>query len=325
MTNQQKISVTGASGHLGIYLIQTLLDNGYAVKALYRNTLPTINHPNLYWTQGSLDNLEALLELISDTSTLIHCASIISLGNHSPEEVLKVNVDGTKSIIDLCLKLNIKLIYISSSNAVQETIGNVVFDENRPYKTKNDFTYSYSKALAELAVLSAVENNNLEAFILRPTAIVGPPDLSPSHFGASILEMAKGKLPIISTGGYNIVDLRDLCNTITNSIELGTSGEVYLLGGYYNSIYEISKLANPSKKMIQVPIGVLLSFLPVFLFFNKLLKLNLPISKESLTTLKTAPKNMSSEKAIQHLNHQIRPTSETITDLVDRFKTEHKL
>lgn len=325
MTNQQEISVTGASGHLGVCLIQTLLDRGYAVKALYRTTLPTISHPNLNWIQGSLDNSEVLHELISGTSTLIHCASIISLGNHSNEEVLKVNVDGTKAVINSCLKFSVDLIYISSSNAVQETIGNAVFNENRPYKTKNDFAYSYSKALAEQAILSAIKSENLKAFILRPTAIVGPPDNEPSHFGKTILELAKGKLPILTSGGYNIIDLRDLCKTITNSIELGTSGEVYLLAGHYKSVYEISKMANPSKNLIQIPIALLLWFLPILLFFNKVLKLNLPISKESLTTLKHAPKNMSSNKAKQQLNHKIRPTTETINDLVVWFKSTNKL
>ncbi len=325
MTNHQQISITGASGHLGTVLIQTLLKAGYKVKGLYRNTPPTFSHTNLNWIQGSLDNSKSLHKLIVDSSTLIHCASIISLGNYSDDEVLKVNVDGTKTVLKICLELSVRMIYISSSNAVQETIDETIFDELRPYKTETDFAYSYSKAMAEHAVLSADRQQNIDAFIIRPSAIVGPPDFGPSHFGTTILELAKGKIPLITSGGYNIVDIRDLSNTIVNSISLGKSGEVYLVGGKYTSVFEISKLANPSKKLIQLPINVLLWFLPVLLLFNKTLKLNLPISKESLTTLKNAPKNMSSAKAIQHLNHQIRPISETINDLLDWFKTTDKL
>lgn len=325
MTNHQQISITGASGHLGTVLIQTLLKSGYKLKALYRNTPPTFSHTSLNWIQGSLDNSESLQDLLKNSSTLIHCASIISLGNHSDKEVLKVNVEGTKAVMDLCIEFGVRMIYISSSNAVQETIGETIFDELRPYKTESDFVYSYSKALAEQVVLLAVKQQNIDAFIIRPTAIVGPPDNTPSHFGTTILELAKGKIPLITSGGYNVVDNRDLCNTIVNSISLGKSGEVYLVGGHFNSVQQISKLANPSKRLIQIPINVLLWFLPIILLSNKLLKLNLPISKESLITLKNAPKNMSSKKAIQDLNHHIRPTSETITDLLDWFKTANKL
>lgn len=325
MKNQQTISVTGATGYMGYYLIQTLLNRNFRVKALYRNSSPDFKHPNLIWIKGSLKNSNSLLKLISESSSLIHCASIISIGNYSDKEVMKVNVDGTKTIIDLCVKLGVRLIYISSSNAVKETKGDEIFDENRPYKTKNDFAYSYSKALSEQAILASIKENNLKGFILRPSAIVGPPDYLPSYFGITIMEFAKGKIPAITSGGYNIVDLRDLCTTTVNSIEMGKNGEIYLVGGHYKSILQVSRFVNPLKKMIVIPIDVMIWFLPFILLLNKILKLELPISKESLITLKNAPTNMTSKKAIKELNHKIRPTSETIDDLIVWFKKENKL
>ena len=143
---------------------------------------------------------------------------MISIGNKNHEEVYRVNVAGTDTIINACIQFpTIRLIHISSSNAVKESKGNEIFNEDRPYKKADDFIYPYSKASAEQLVLKAVTAHNLDAIIIRPTSIVGPSDNKPSLLGQTILDLHLNKLPVITTGGYDLVDVRDLSQTIINS------------------------------------------------------------------------------------------------------------
>lgn len=315
MSKANQIGITGGGGHLGTCLINILLQKGDLVKALYHNFLPEMVHPNLTWVNGNITNPGSVNKLTENCSTIIHCASMISVGDQNNEVVYAINVNGTKTIVESCLQKSIKLIYISSSTAVKETRKNEVFDENRPYKTKNDFIYPWTKALSEQIILEAVINHNLDAFILRPTAIVGPPDYKPSRFGQTIADLSDGKLPVLTTGGYNMVDVRDLSQTIINSISKGKKGEIYLIGGTYISLKQISQLANPNRSLICLPLKLLIAIFPLINGYKKLFPLRWDITKESLTILKDAPKNVDSSKAIAKLDHKIRPIEETIEDV----------
>jgi len=315
MSRPNLISITGGGGHLGFCLIDKLLQKGFFVKALYYSYLPNIIHSNLTWVNGNITNAESINNLIENCSTIIHCASMISVGDRNNEVVYDINVNGTKTIIESCLKKNIKLIYISSSTAVKETRKEERFDENRPYKTKNAFIYQWSKALSEQIILEAVKNHNLDAIIIRPTAIIGPPDHKPSRFGQTIADLSNGKLPVITKGGYNMVDVRDLSQTIINSISKGKQGEIYLVGGTYISLRQVSELINPNNRLICIPLQLLIAIFPVINGYNKLFSLRWELTKESLVILKDAPKNVDSSKAIAMLDHKIRPIGETIEDV----------
>jgi len=319
-----QIAVTGGTGHLGYCLIQNLVKNGYFVRALYRNNIPELKHSNLLWIKGDLTDVASLELLVEKASVMIHSASLISVGNQDAKEVYRVNVNGTQSILKVCQNRPIRMIYISSSVAVKETIDNQIHDENRPYKTETDFSYDWSKAVSEQLVLKDVKDKGLDAFILRPTSIVGPPDYRPSYFGQTIKDLALSNMPITIQGGYNLVDVRDVAQTIINSITLGSAGAVYLVGGNYIHLKQIAELLHPHKTFFSIPINVLIGLLPILKWYQKIFPLKWLITKESLITLKRAPKKIDSSKAMKHLNHQIRPTSETITDLIEWFKKEQE-
>ena len=317
-----QIAVTGGTGHLGYCLIQNLVKKGYFVTALYRKSIPEFEHSNLFWVKGDITDVDALELLVEKASVVIHCASLISVGNQDAKEVNRVNVNGTKSILKACQNKKIRFIYISSSTAVKETIGNAVFDENRPYKTINDFNYDWSKAVSEQLVLEVAKTKNLDAIILRPTAIVGPPDYTPSYFGQTIMDLASHKIPFIISSGYNLVDVRDVSQTIINSIDLGESGEIYLVGGSYFSLKQILEIVNPDRRYVSIPLNLIILLLPIIKLYQKIFPFKWLITKESLMTLKRAPKRVDSSKAVENLNHQIRLGSETINDLMEWFKKE---
>lgn len=317
MTTSNRIAITGGSGHLGTCLIQQLLSKGYLVNALYTNNLPSEKHKNLHWIKGDITDEKAIQYLIKNCQAIIHSAGIISIGNKDTDEIYRVNVNGTQTVVDCCLKNgDIRLIHISSSNAVKESIGNEIFNENRPYKTSSDFTYAFTKATAEKYVLYAVENYDLDALIIRPTSIVGPPDPKPSLLGQTILDLYEHKMPAITTGGYNLVDVRDVSKTIITAIEKGNKGAVYLVGGEFMTVKQIAEASTTGKIPPQISLNLLLFLMPLINLYQQLFHLKWPITKESLITLKFAPKHMDFTKAITELNHHYRPAIASIQDFI---------
>ena len=324
MKNRITISITGGTGHLGINLIKILLDQEYLVKALIRHASLPLIHPDLTWIKGDLNNLEALSNLTDNSDAIIHCASAISLGEMAHDSIYEVNVTGTQNLLKACLGKAIRFIYISSSTATEDPIKNEVFDENRSYRSDKTFFYAWTKAQGELQVLEKIKKNNLDAFIIRPTAIVGPLDPGPSRFGRTILDLHKGKLPFITDGGYNMVDVRDLSQTIVNSISKGKKGSIYLTGGQYISLHELAKIACPTKIPSMLSLDLLIKLLPVINLYGRIFKLRWPINKESLTTLKYAPKRMDCSKSIKELGHTNRATQNSVEDLIQWFN-ENKM
>jgi dihydroflavonol-4-reductase len=322
MKEAKILSITGGTGHLGHCLIKMLLQQGFTIKALYNSNLPVFNHPKLTWLKGDITVPNTFKDFLENSNTLIHSAALISIGDKNENEVYLTNVIGTENLIKACTNRHVKMIYISSSAAVVETKGNEVFNENRPYKKQQGFAYDYSKATAEQKILDAVRSKNMKAFIIRPTAIIGPPDFRPSQFGQTILDMADYKMPIITKGGYNLVDVRDVSQTIINSIDLGRSGEIYLISGTYLKVKQIAKIANPNKFFATLSINFLIALLPLINCYKKMFGLPWPITKGSLITLKLAPKNMDNTKAIKELKHSSRPISETINELIIWFRKE---
>ena len=322
MNKEKLISITGGTGHLGSCLIAMLLQENYGVNALYFNSKPTIIHPNLNWIKGDISKPSTFNDLLKNTSVLVHAAGIISIGDGDESQVYNINVTGTEHLIDACIKQQVKMIYISSSAAVIETEKDEVYTENRPYKTEAHFLYDWSKATAEKKVLKSIEDFNLDAFIIRPTAIIGPPDNKPSHFGQSIMDMANYKMPFVTTGGYNLVDIRDVSQTIINSFNLGEQGAIYLVGGNYYTIQQIAKIANPKRYFVSIPLNFLIAIVPLIKVAKKMFSLRWPITKESLTTLKLAPNKMDCSKAKTALNHSVRPITETIEDLLSWYRKQ---
>lgn len=324
MKNSKSIAVTGGTGHLGINLIKELLQQGFIVKALIRNSSFPIIHENLTWIEGDLNNLTALEKLIDNCTVIIHSASAISLGEKKQDLVYDVNVKGTRNLLATCLHKPIRFMYISSSTVVEDPVNDEVFNENRSYKADKSFYYAWTKAQAEKDVLKYIAEYNLDACIIRSTAIIGPEDRGPSPFGRTIKDLNLGQLPFITEGGYNMIDVRDLSTTIVSSISRAKKGSIYLVGGEYVSLKDLAKMANKSKVPRSLSIDFLVKMLPLIQVYEKFIPLKWPISKESLSTLKNAPKKMDCSKAKKELGHKNRPVQESVTDLIEWFHKSNR-
>ncbi|XP_066340309.1 3beta-hydroxysteroid-dehydrogenase/decarboxylase-like [Miscanthus floridulus] len=90
----------------------------------------------------------------------------------------KVNVEGTRNVIDACKICNVKrLIYTSSSVVVFDGFhGLLNVNESVPYPDKFPDAYGKTKAEAEKLVLKANSLNDLVTCCIRPGNIFGPGD-----------------------------------------------------------------------------------------------------------------------------------------------------
>ncbi|KAI8893534.1 3-beta hydroxysteroid dehydrogenase/isomerase family-domain-containing protein, partial [Globomyces pollinis-pini] len=95
-----------------------------------------------------------------------------------PRDVyFKVNVEGTRNVINACVERKVKkLVYTSSLSVVYYGQNLVNVDETEPYCTTHMDPYNETKQMAEIAVLKANGNGGLLTCAIRPTGIFGPRD-----------------------------------------------------------------------------------------------------------------------------------------------------
>ncbi len=191
MTN---ILLTGGSGFMGKSIISELIAPSSPLKTdlirIYdRDEFQGVTDPRIEMIRGDVRDNRKLSEACSNIDLVIHSAAIVDWGTKSEEEIMSVNVEGTKNIIEACKQQKVKfLIFTSSLDAIFSGKPLVDIDESIPYPVKYPTSYCTSKYLAEQLVL-ACSRDVLKVCIIRPADVYGEGD--PYHIG-SLLDMAKG-------------------------------------------------------------------------------------------------------------------------------------
>lgn len=322
-----KIAITGGSGHVGTALIYKLLDLGHEVKALIHEREGAIGNLKIEKLRGSTTELADVEQLVSDVDVVIHLAALISISGDCGGLVQKINVGGTKNVVDACIAKGVKkLIHVSSIHAYQPYPHDIPLDETRGYVGKDSYAYDFSKATAQQYVLDAVKNKGLDAVVLNPTGIIGPFDYLNSPKFKMLYQFYYGQIPILTPGGFDWVDNRDVADGIIAAIDKGRVGEAYLLSGKYYTVKELSaiigKVLNKKTPQMMMTFGVLNLLLPFVGLWGKITRTEPLYTEESLAYLKEGHPTISYQKAAKDLGYSPRPIEETLKDTYDWMKKE---
>lgn len=240
-----KILVTGPDGVLGSNLVRELLSRDYEVTVLLEDgkKAPTLEGLPINRLSGNILNPSDLEVAIEGQNIVIHCAASTSVYPARSEIVNKVNIEGTKHVINAVKKHKVeRLIYVGTANSFGfgDTTNPGV--EGNPYTSiKYGLDYMDSKRIAQEVILESVEKDGLPAIIVNPTFMIGPYDSRPSS-GAMVLAVHEGKLPGYTNGGKNYVAVKDAATAIANAVTMGRIGECYILGNVnltYKEAFEL--------------------------------------------------------------------------------------
>ena len=229
--------LTGAAGFLGSNISRNLIEKGKTVRAFVLPNDPAASQipAEAEVISGNLLDMESLEEFFSIESNkdiiVIHCASMVTVTDKFTQLLYDINVAGTRNILEKCLEHNVKkLVYISSTSAIPE------LPHGQRIKEVNSFDpkiviggYAQTKAEATQLVIDTVEKTGLNASIIFPSGIFGPNDYSYGYYAKAIIDLVAEKMPAGIAGSFNVVDVRDLAESIVVCTEKGRKGEGYIL------------------------------------------------------------------------------------------------
>ena len=225
-----KILVTGGTGFTGKALVKRLLDDGHDVIALdYKEGLKTqeLREWGAKVVVGSVTDLDVLHECMPGVEVVHHLAAAFRELNVDEAYYHKVNVDGTRNVLDVALQNEVQKFIYFSTCGVHGNVDHPPSGEDAPIQPAD--YYQQTKYEAEPIVLEYVDRG-LNSLILRPAAIYGPGD--PERFLMIYKRVSTGRFPMFG-GGKTLYHPLYIDNLIDASIlameSMRGDGETYLI------------------------------------------------------------------------------------------------
>jgi nucleoside-diphosphate-sugar epimerase len=245
--SQDKILITGATGHLGANLLRRLLLDGETVRVFQR---PGRDHGALQGLDveivyGDLRDPEAVQRAVLGCTKIYHCAAMVSTidGNKAHKrEVYEVNVRGTRYILEAALRLGVQKVVVSGSLSATGHDPERPSDESMPfYPFDRQMPYGFTKHLVEHECLRA-HAEGLNVVVATSCAIIGPNDYVPSRMGQVLIDYANGSLRAYIPGGFEFVSTRDIVEGHVLAMKSGRSGQKYIISSTYSTVDDLMSL-----------------------------------------------------------------------------------
>jgi dihydroflavonol-4-reductase len=316
------ILVTGAAGHVGNVLVRELLVRGECVRVLILpgEDCTSLEGLDVEKVDGDVLKPASLENAMQGVDLVYHLAAIISIVPRKDDLVRRVNVQGTRNVIQAARKAGVRrVVYTSSIHALTRPPHGVKVNEDLSFDADNPVgEYDRSKAEASLEILKAVDEG-LDAVIVCPTGIIGPYDFRLSEMGHLVLDWMKNKLHVLVKGFYDFVDVRDVAKGHILAAEKGRKGQTYILGGERIGLIDLKKLVQKAmgirSPQVFIPIPIAKFFAQFTPMFYRLTHTQPRFTPYSIETI-CSNSDISHEKAERELGYQPRSLHQAIEDTV---------
>lgn len=237
-----KTLVTGATGFIGSHVVRALLEQGYQVRALVRQSSNRANLAGLDVELATGDVLDraSIERAVAGCDCVVHVAAAYALWVPNPQEVYDTNVEGTVNVLSAAQAAGVKRVVYTSTESTIGIRENGCLGTEAMFVELSDLAghYKRSKYLAEQVALR-MAGEGLPVVVVNPTTPVGPGDLRPTPTGQIVVDFLNGRMPAYVNTGLNLVDVEDVAVGHVLALEKGRPGERYILGHENLSLKEI--------------------------------------------------------------------------------------
>jgi len=249
-----KILVTGGMGFIGRHLVIHLLKKGNKITIFDnfsnsdKKSIINLQNEGVNVIEGDITESDKILNAAKDQDIVIHLAAKISVDESikNPTETFRINVNGTKNVLESCKKNNVKKIIVASSAAVYgEGFPKIKLNENM--KTNPISPYGKSKLIMEQEIKKIISKyDDMNCIILRFFNIFG---IGQSFEYAGVItkfikEISMNKPVKIFGDGMqtrDFVSIHDIVESINAAIKNGKNGTYNIASGKSITINKLAE------------------------------------------------------------------------------------
>ncbi len=316
-----KYFITGATGFIGGRVAQQLVNAGHEVVALVRakSKAQELAKLGISLVEGDITDKESMRQPMTGVDGVFHIAAWYKIGARDKSLAERINVGGTRNVLELMKELQIsKGVYTSTLAVNSDTHGKVV-DESYRFKGEHLSEYDRTKWRAHYEVALPMTEAGLPLVIVQPGVTYGPGDIS--AIAEVFRQYLTGKLPMVpAKTAYCWAHVDDTARGHIQAMEKGRVGESYFIAGQVCSLFDTLQLAESitgiKAPRIKASPGMLLALSSLMSFVEKVLPISGQYSSETLRVSAGATYLGTSAKAERELGFRARPLPEGLREML---------
>lgn len=254
----RRVLVTGGAGFVGSHIIDALLAEGCAkivavdnmVRGRPENLAAALRDPRVRLVVGDITDKPLLEDLVADSDLVFHQAALrITHCAAEPLLALRVMVDATFDLLDLCVKYRVEKVVAASSASIYG--GADAFpttEDHHPYNNRT--LYGAAKVFNEGLLRSFNDMFGLNSVSLRYFNVYGARmDIHGKYTEVLIRWMeriAAGEPPLIFGDGeqtMDFLDVRDVARANILAMKCDASDEAFnVADGSETSLLELARI-----------------------------------------------------------------------------------
>lgn len=326
MASGETILVTGVSGFVGAAVARAFAADGWHVRGFVRATSPATNLAGFPGeiVRGDMLDGPSIRAALEGSDALAHVAADYRLWAPDPEEIVRHNREGTRTVMEAALAAGTKRIVYTSSVATIAPLPGGAAGEDRPLTEATAIgAYKRSKVVAERLVEAMVAERGLPAVIVNPSTPIGPRDVRPTPTGRILVEAANGKMPAFVDTGLNLVHVDDVARGHVLALAKGQVGRRYILGGedvmLETLLGEVARAVGRKPPTVSLPRGPLMPLALVSEGWARLTGREPMLTRDALRMSKYRM-FFASDRARAELGYTARPWPQAVGDALGWFR-----
>ena len=258
-----KVMLTGATGFIGGHIMKALVEAGHEVHALVRSEEKLAEMKSLQAIESKVecfvgDMTDRLIvnEALVGCDACVHAAAFTSLDPSLMDQALAVNGPGAEAVLGAAVNNGCQsVIHVSTMSVIFPPSGSKLSGEDPVQGGGNP--YNASKAIAEEYARS-LQEKGYPISIIYPTGVTGPTDLGLNVLAANLVPTLQSEIMMsLSSGGWCLVDVRDLASGIAGLLHSETGPKRYVAGGTFMDWQEfhavVTEVTGRDRALIPTP------------------------------------------------------------------------
>jgi len=320
--------VTGATGFVGLNLVQRLMAEDWDVIALHRKTsdLTFLNRFAPRLAVGEITDHASLMSAIPEgTDTLFHVAGNTNMWSKRNAEQKRDNVDGTRNVVEAAKAKGVRRLIVTSSISAYGPVSGEVTEETPSKAATSPVNYELTKWQAQEIARDAVKDG-LEVVIMQPGAIMGPYDIG--TWSRMFLMLRDGKLPGVPPAQLSFAHVREIVGAHIAAADKGENGGQYILAGENKTMLDLvteicALIGKPAPKKA-MPLGIVRVAASVGGFVSSITGKEPAMTREMVEAF-SHPMTTTSAKAQRDLGYKVVPLKEMVKDCYDWMVAEGRI
>lgn len=311
--------ITGATGFIGINIIEQLTREGWELTAIHRpsSNLEYIRRFPVNLVIGDITDAGSLRRAMPEQADAVfHLAGDTNYWSKKNERQRAIHVGGTRNVVEVAAEKGARCLIHTSSVAAWGEVNGLI-SEDRPLEGGRSWiNYNRTKWEGEQEALKGMEKG-MKVVVLSPATVVGPYDAT--SWGKAFISVKNDAFPFSLPGCASFAHAAEVARAHIAAVEKGQNGHRYILGGEPDTTYadffrEVAAVLGKPKAPPPAPAWLLKTLGYVMTGMAAITGKEPMLTPEFATVTSRKNRSYSSEKAVRELGYRIVPMKQCVAD-----------